>query len=161
MIAGMKTLLASLLLLPAGLALAQAVPEPASADAGKPLATRAEYGACLDKAEAVQANRKALEERRAAYDSGIATLQSDMNAHASAGASIDDSKRGPLASYNARGAELNTRRARLASDATQLGKDLTEHNRLSGEMAKQCGGMKIAPDDRDAVLKERSERAKK
>jgi hypothetical protein len=157
----MKTLLASLLLLPAGFALAQGAPEPASADPAKPLATRAEYGACLDKAEALQANRKALEARRAAYDEGLATLQADMTAHADAGNSLDDSKRNRLASYNARGAELNARRLRLASDATQLGKDLEEHNRLSAEMKKQCGGMKVTPEDRDAVQMERAERAKK
>ncbi|APV51534.1 hypothetical protein BWI17_18670 [Betaproteobacteria bacterium GR16-43] len=156
----MKTLLA-LLLLPAGFALAQATPEPAapaSPDPAKPLATRAEYSACLDKAEALQANRKALEVRRAAYDEGIATLQADMTAHADAGNSIDDSKKGRLASYNARGAELNGRRIRLASDATQLGKDLEDHNRRSNELKTQCGGMKVSPEDRDAV---QAERAKK
>ena len=157
----MKTLLASLLFVPAGLAFAQAAPEPASADSAKPLATRAEYVACLDKAEATQARRKGLEARRAAYDEAMARLQSDMTAHADAGKSIDDNKRGPAASYNARGAELNGRRIRLATDAAQFEKDVAEHNRLSGELKAQCGGMRVSPEDRDAVQKERAERAAK
>ncbi|APV50402.1 hypothetical protein BWI17_12270 [Betaproteobacteria bacterium GR16-43] len=146
-----------MLLLPAGLSWAQSAPAPAQ----PPLATRAEYTACLDKADELAASRKALQARKTEHEAAVNQLQEDVSAHVQAGIALDVKKKGALEGYNNNGAMLNARRDKLNASADQFAKDVAEHNRLGAESGKQCTGMKIATEDRQAVEKDRAARTPK
>lgn len=154
MITNMKTTLACLLLLHAGLSSAQTAPTP-------PLATRAEYHACLEKADALATNRKALQARKTEYDAAVKQLEEDIAAHVAAGIALEAKKKGAVEAYNNNGAALNTRRTDLTASADQFSKDIAAHNLQGKEHSTQCSGMKLARDDREAVDKQWASRAPK
>jgi hypothetical protein len=124
------------------------------------MATRAEYKECLDTADQLVANQKAIRDRKANYDADVVKLQGEMEQHTAAGAGLGE-KKGAIEAYNAKGATLNVRRDELSATSAKLQKDMAEHNRRGEESRAKCTGRRISREDREAVEKERAEQAKK
>jgi len=147
----MKTL-ALLLLLPAGLALAQTPPPKAS--------TKDELRACLSEQDTLQETGKALERRRTEQDAASKQLQGEVRAHM-ASSPLPNAPDEAFTAFRAKTKDLEARKEALDTGADQYDKDVVAFNQQLAARNKRCSTMTVTKADRDAVMKERAAAGKK
>jgi len=147
----MKTL-ALLLLLPAGLALAQTPPPKTS--------SKDELRSCLSEQDTLQETGKTLEARRVEQEASSKKLQAEVRTHM-ATSPLPNAPEEAFTAFRAKTKDLEGRKETLDTAADQYDKDVATFNQQLAARNKRCSTLTVTKADRDAVMKERAAVGKK